>query len=172
MALKFDFNKLRTAVQSFLTATDVNGTALTAGEEAVFVPKMRQAYIVETVNAAKTLTAEDSGKIILMNDASGGAYTITLPTAAQAQDGMWFRFVQNEVTPAQVITIAAGSAIIAGPLKDAGGDVGAGTAGTEVSNLVIGTTSEIGDNIELVFVGGFYVIMSGGSSISGAITTS
>ena len=172
MALKFDFNKLRTAVAGFLTGTDVSGGSLSGGEEAVFVPKMRQAYIVETVNAARTLTAEDSGKIFLLNDSSAAAYTITLPTAAQAEEGMWFRFVQNEVTPAEVITIAAGSAIIAGPLKDAGGDVGAGTAGTEVSNLVIGTSSEVGDSIELVFVGGFYVIMGGGSSISGAITTS
>ena len=172
MALKFDFSKLRTAVAGFLTGTDTAGGSLAAGEEAVFVPKMRQAYIVKTVNTATTLTAEDSGKIILMNDASGGAYQITLPTAAQAQEGMWFRFVQNEVTPANPITIAAGSAIIAGPFKDAGGDVGAGTAGTEVSNLIIGTSSEVGDSIELVFVGGFYVIMGGGSSISGAVTTS
>ena len=50
--------------------------------------------------------------------------------------------------------------------------MGAGTAGTEVSNLIIGTSSEVGDSIELVFVGGFYVIMGGGSSISGAVTTS
>ena len=100
MALKFDFNKLRTAVAGFLTGTDVSGGRLSGGEEAVFVPKMRQAYIVETVNAARTLTAEDSGKIFLLNDSSAAAYTITLPTAAQAEEGMWFIIVQNEVTPA------------------------------------------------------------------------
>ena len=143
MAIKFDFNKMRTAVIGWLGGTDSSGASLSAGEQAVYVPKMRQGFQVETVNTARTLTAEDSGKIFLMNDSSGGVYEITLPTA-----------------------------IIAGPLKDAGGDVGAGTAGTEVSNLVIGTSSEIGDNIEIVFVGGYYVIMSGGSSISGAITTS
>jgi hypothetical protein len=172
MALKFDFNKLRTAIGGFLTPTKFDGTANAAGFESVHIPKMRQAYIVETANAAKTLTAEDSGKIFLLSDASAAAYTITLPTAAQAEEGMWFRFVNTEVTPAEVITIAAGSAIIAGPLKDAGGDVGAGTAGTEVSNILFGTSAEVGDFVELVFVGGFYVIMGGGSSISGAITTS
>ena len=172
MALKFDFNKLRTAVKGFLTGTDVSGGSLSSGEEAVFVPKMRQAYIVETANSARTLTAEDSGKIFLLSDASAAAYTITLPTAAQAEEGMWFRFVNTEVTPAEIITIAAGSAIIAGPLKDAAGDVGAGTAGTEVSNILFGTSAEVGDFVELVFVGGFYVIMGGGSTISGAITTS
>ena len=172
MALKFDFNKLRTAVKGFLTGTDVSGGSLAAGEEAIFVPKLRQAYIVEVANEAKTLTAEDSGKIFLLSDASGGAYQITLPTAAQAEEGMWFRFVNTESTPANAITIAAGSAIIGGPLKDAGGDVGAGTAGTEVSNIVFSANAEIGDFVELVFVGGFYVIMGGGSTISGAITTS
>ena len=172
MALKFDFSKLRTAVAGFLTGTDTAGGSLAAGEEAVFVPKMRQAYIVETVNAAKTLTAEDSGKIFLCSDASGGAYQITLPPAATAQEGMWFRFVNTEVTPANAITIAAGSAIIAGPAKDVGGDIGAGTGGTEVSNVIFSTDAEVGDNIELVFVGGFYVMMHGGSSIAAGITTS
>jgi len=172
MAIKFDFNKLRTAISGFLSGTDTAGGALTSGEQAVYVPKLRQAYIVEEANAAKTLTAEDSGKIFLLSDSSAAAYTITLPTAAEAEEGMWFRFVNTEDTPAEVITIAAGSAIIAGPLKDAGGDVGAGTAGTEVSNILFGTSAEKGDFVELVFVGGLYVIMGGGSSISGAITTS
>ena len=172
MAIKFDFNKLRTAISGFLTGTDSTGGSLAAGEEAVFVPKLRQAYIVETVNSARTLTAEDSGKIFLCNDASAGAYTITLPTAAQAQEGMWFRFVNTEATPAAKITIAAGSAIIAGPAKDVGGDIGAGTGGTEVANVEFSTSAEIGDNIELVFVGGFYVMMHGGSSIAAGITTS
>ena len=34
MALKFDFNKLRTAVKGFLTGTDATGGSLAAGEEA------------------------------------------------------------------------------------------------------------------------------------------
>ena len=171
MALKFDFNKLRTAFGGFLTGTNVSGGSLATGEDAIFVPKLRQAYIVETVNEDRTLTAEDSGKIFLCSDASGGAYEITLPTAAQAQEGMWFRFVNTEDTPAAIITINAGSAIIAGPFKDAAGDVGAGTAGTEVTSIKFHTSAEKGDNIELVFVGGLYVIMGGGSSISGGVTT-
>ena len=172
MALKFSFNKLRSAVKGFLTETDTQGASLTAGEEAIAVPLMRQGFIVEKLNAARTLNTSDSGKIFYNSDASGGAYTVTLPPAASAEEGMWFRFVNTEVTPANAVTIAAGSAIIAGPAKDVGGDIGAGTGGTEVSNVLFSTDAEIGDNVELVFVGGFYVMMHGGSSIAAGLTTS
>ena len=169
MALKFDFSKLRSAMLGFLTPTDSLGTALTAGEEAVYVPKLRQAFEVVNVGAAITLTAEDSGKIFAC-ESSGGAFQITLPVAANIENGLWYRFYVTEDTPTADITIAAGSAIIAGPGKDAGGDVGIGTAGTEVSNVLIDTTGEIGDFIELIAVGGYYM-MNAQSSISGGMTT-
>ena len=41
MALKFDFNKLRTAISGFLTPNKFDGTAEAAGFESVHVPKMR-----------------------------------------------------------------------------------------------------------------------------------
>ena len=168
MALKFSFNKLRTAVLGFLGATDQAGTSLAAGEEAVYVPKMRMGFHVVDMSDDITLTAEDSGKIFHIN--GGGAYQVTLPTAPE--DGLWYRFVNTEVTPSGAVTIAAGSAIIAGPAKDVGGDIGAGTGGTEVSNVLFSTDAEIGDNIELISVGGFYVMMHGGSSIAAGLTTS
>ena len=77
MAQKFSFNKLRTAVAGFLSATDESGASLTAGENAVHVPKMRSAKIVETVAADVTLTNEDSGKLLLVNPTA--ETTITLP---------------------------------------------------------------------------------------------
>ena len=168
MALKFDFSKLRSAMLGFLTPTDALGTALTAGEEAVYVPKMRLGFQVVDMSGNVTLTAEDSGKIFHIN--GGGAYQVTLPTAPE--DGLWYRFVNTEVTPSGAVTIAAGSGIIAGPAKDVGGDIGAGTGGTEVSNVLFSTDAEIGDNIELISVGGFYVMMHGGSSIAAGLTTS
>ena len=168
MALKFSFNKLRTAVLGWLGGTDVSGGALTTGEEAVYVPKMRMGFQVVDMSANITLTAEDSGKIFHIN--GGGAYQVTLPTAPE--DGLWYRFVNTEVTPSGDVTIAAGSTIIAGPCKDVGGDIGVGTGGTEVSNILFQTESEIGDNIELISVGGFYCMMHGGSSIANGITTS
>tara|TARA_R110002049_G_C8912541_1_gene542581 strand:- start:179 stop:685 length:507 start_codon:yes stop_codon:yes gene_type:complete len=168
MALKFSFNKFKSGVLGFLGATDNQGLALTAGEEGVYVPKMRLGFQVVDMTGNVTLTAEDSGKIFHVN--GGGAYAVTLPTAPE--DGLWYRFVNTEVTPSGAVTIAAGSAIIAGPLKDVGGDIGAGTGGTEVSNILFSTDAEIGDNVELISVGGFYCIMGGGSSIAAGFTTS
>ena len=89
MALKFDFNKMRSAVSSFLAGTDVTGGALTDGEEAVFVPKMRSAKIIKNLTANASLTAEDSGKLLNFNVASG--CTITLPAATGT--GIEYHFV-------------------------------------------------------------------------------
>jgi hypothetical protein len=77
MAIKFDFNRMRTAVAGWLSATDSTGASLAAGEEAVYVPKMRTAKIVENVLADITLTNEDSGKLLLVNPTA--ETTITMP---------------------------------------------------------------------------------------------
>ena len=61
MALKFSFNKLRSAVKGFLSATDATGASLAAGEESISVPLMRYGRIIENVAADITLTNEDSG---------------------------------------------------------------------------------------------------------------
>jgi hypothetical protein len=47
--------------------------------------------------------------------------------------------------------------------KDAGGNAANSTAGTQVSNVILDTTAQKGDYVELMFVGGEYV----GSSMSG-----
>jgi len=82
MAIKFDFNKLRTSVVGWLSGTDSSGTSLAAGEQAVYVPKMRSARIVESVLADITLTNEDSGKLLLVNPTA--ETTITLPAIGNA----------------------------------------------------------------------------------------
>ena len=167
MAIKFDFNKLRSAFLGWMTGTDIAGASLSGGEEAVYIPKLRQAFHVVNIGSAITLTNEDSGKIFAV-ESSGGAFQVTLPTTAA--DGVWFRFYGVEETLTADVTIAAGAAIIAGVGKDAAGDVGIGTAGTEVSNVLMDTTGEIGDFVELIGVGGYYM-MNAQSSISGGMTT-
>ena len=125
---------------------------------------------VEPVKAARTLSNNDSGKVFML-DSAGGAYSITLPTAATGEQGVYYKFIVEEETPTGAITIAAGSAIISMVQKDAGGDASNSTAGTQVSNLVIGTSAQKGDVIELMFFNGEYVgtVLSG---INDAITTS
>ena len=98
-----------------------------------------------------------------MCDSAGGAYQITLPTASTGEDGVYYKFIVEEETPTGDITIAAGSAIVSLVAKDAGGDAAVSTAGTQVSNVVLDTTAQKGDYVELMFVAGEYV----GSSLSG-----
>jgi hypothetical protein len=123
---------------------------------------------VENVTVAITLTNDDSGKVFML-DSAGGAYSVTLPTALE--DGVYYKFVVSEETPTGAITIAAGSAIVSLVMKDAGGNASNSTAGTQVSNLIIGTSAEKGDYINLMAAGGEWV----GECLSGidnAVTTS
>lgn len=125
---------------------------------------------VEKITAARTLTNDDSGKVFML-DSAGGAYSITLPTAATGEDGVYYKFIVEEETPTADITIAAGSAIISLVAFDGGGDVGNSTAGTQVSNILVEAASQKGDYIEMMFVNGEYVA-SGLSSIDNGFTTS
>ena len=122
------------------------------------------------VNADITLTEADSGKVFFL-DAAAGTVAITLPTASSGEDGIFYQFVVSEETPSNAITIAAGSAIISLVMKDAGGNASNSTVGTQVSNLIIGTSAQKGDYINMVFFGGEWVAncMSG---IDNAVTTS
>tara|TARA_R100000479_G_scaffold137899_1_gene74267 strand:+ start:772 stop:1203 length:432 start_codon:yes stop_codon:yes gene_type:complete len=125
---------------------------------------------IEPITVARTLVEADSGKVFMLSSA-GGAYEITLPTASTGVDGCHYKFIVEEETPTGAITIAAGSAIISLVMKDAGGDASNSTAGTQVSNVIVGTSAQKGDYINIMFTGGEYVAeaMSG---INNAITTS
>ena len=125
---------------------------------------------IEPITVARTLVEADSGKVFMLSSA-GGAYEITLPTASTGVDGCHYKFIVEEETPTGAITIAAGSAIISLAMKDAGGNASNSTIGTQVSNVIVGTSAQKGDYINIMFTGGEYVAeaMSG---IDDAITTS
>jgi hypothetical protein len=108
MALKFDFSKLRTSVAGWLTATDGSGTSLTAGEEAIYVPKMRIAKRVITWSSATQLYASDSGALVVTGDTAAGI--LTLPTAALAGAGWTIDvfLAHSQASAATHITIGDG----------------------------------------------------------------
>lgn len=132
--------------------------------------KVHDVKDVELVSAAKTLTLSDSGKVF-MCESSGGAYSITLPPATENKVGWNCKFIVWEETPTADITIAAGSAILSGVNKDAGGDAANSTAGTQVSNIILDTTAERGDVVEVMYYGDEYVFTAF-SSINNGIQTS
>ena len=118
---------------------------------------------VEPITVARTLTEADSGKVFMLSNSTGSGYSITLPTAATGVDGCYYKFIVEEETPGHAITIAAGSAIVSLVMKDAGGNASNSTVGTQVSNVILDTTAQKGDYVELMFTAGEYV----GSSLSG-----
>jgi hypothetical protein len=122
---------------------------------------------VENVTVARTLTNDDSGKVFML-DSAGGAYSITLPTSLE--DGVCYKFIVSEETPTGAITIAAGSAIVSFVGLDVSGTL-ASTAGTQISNVIIGTSAQKADSIELMAAGGEWV-GTALSGINGSVTTS
>ena len=65
---------------------------------------------IHDVDGAYTVLQSDSGKVFMLSS-TGGACEITLPVAANLQEGWNCKFVVKENTPTGIITIAAGSAI-------------------------------------------------------------
>ena len=125
---------------------------------------------VELVSAARTLAEADSGKVFFL-DAAAGTVAVTLPTATSGEDGIYYQFIVWEETPSNAITLGAGSAIVSLVMKDAGGNASNSTVGTQVSNLIIGTSAQRGDYINMLFFQGEWAAdcLSG---IDNAVTTS
>ena len=123
---------------------------------------------VHALDGAYTVLASDSGKIFMLS-ATGGTVAITLPTTLA--EGLHYKFVTLEDTPSNAITIGAGSAIIDMVHKDPGGNASNSTAGTAVSNIIVGATSTQGDYIN-IFCDGTTWYAECLSGIDDAITTS
>ena len=125
---------------------------------------------IHALDGAYTMLASDSGKTFMLS-ATGGTVAITLLPAASLVEGWNCKFIVKEDTPSNAITIGAGSSIVHGVQKDAGGDAANSTAGTAVSNIVVGTSSTQGDMINLFTDGTTWYgeILSG---VNNAITTS
>ena len=125
---------------------------------------------IHALDGAYTMLASDSGKTFMLS-ATGGTVAITLLPAADLVEGWNCKFVVLEATQSNAITIGAGSAIIDMVMKDAGGNASNSTAGTAVSNLIVGTSSTQGDYINIFCDGSTYYAecLSG---IDDAVTTS
>ena len=125
---------------------------------------------VHDVDGAHTMTAEDSGKVFTLSS-SAGACEITLLPAASLVKGWNCKLIVKEDTPTGIITVAAGSAIVDLVMKDSGGNASNSTAGTAVSNILIGTAAKQGDYINLICDGSTYYAECL-SSTDDSITTS
>ena len=115
MAIKFDFNKLRTAVTGWLPGSDQTGTSLTAGEQAVYIPKLRTAVPgFLTWSAALSLEHHHSGYTVVTGDTSAGI--LTLPTAAEAGAGWHIDIMINHDQASNATHITVGDGYFIGGL--------------------------------------------------------
>ena len=120
-----------------------------------------------TNTTSYTMLQSDSGKTFMV---SGGTQAITLPPAADLEEGWNCRFVTS-ASPSGAKTLAAGSAIIHGTHQDPDTDKGAGTDGTAVSNLLIAAAGQAGNFCELFTDGSLYYFNADASQ-NAAFTTS
>ena len=110
---------------------------------------------IHDVDGAYTVLQSDSGKVFMLSS-TGGACEITLPVAANLQEGWHAKFVIKEDTPTGVITIAAGSAIIDMVMKDPGGNASNSTVCTAKSNILLRATCTQGDYVNIFTDGSTY----------------
>ena len=161
MALKFSFNKLRTAVAGFLTGTDLSGTSLAAGEEAIHVPKLRTAKIVEPLAATTELTAEDSGKVFIVSQA--GAYDITIP--AVTESGWHAKFILG-TAGANDVDIIGGTADKMVGIEM--GDTNTAIAADSDKITFVASNATVGDWAEVICDGSNYYCVQGAVADNGA----
>ena len=169
MALKFDFNKLRTAVAGFLTGVDAkDGSALTGVDEALFVPKIQTAAVTKVVTADTILTKADFGKTILMGT---NGVDITLP-ACTNEAGATLEIIQTGDYDTAVCTVVQSAAtedffghVFSAEHESAGtdGDTGA-TANTKIT---FAAASKRGDRVELVSDGTVWYVKAHAANYAG-----
>jgi hypothetical protein len=123
----------------------------------------RQLANVEAVTGATTLTAEDSGKVLILK-ASAGAQ-ITLPAVATSA-GLRFKFIVGQLFATTDWTVKAATNVIEGSVLVNGAHV----AGVDENTIsFVASAESIGDFAELVCDGTNWYVNGSGVS-AGAIT--
>ena len=123
---------------------DGNGTKLAArasNEEGAYMFNLN-----DSSASSHTLDMGDSGKIYLLN--STVARTITLP---KVKAGIRFKFIVTDSTAASTIVTNEGTALIKGNVV-ADND----TDALDGTTITVGTSADIGDNLELVCDGTYW----------------
>ncbi len=104
------------------------------------------------VSAATTLTDQESGCVILVDN--GAAYTITLPAPSAATAGCTYKFIQNTAAAANTILIDCGVGLCNGVVVRNGAGTAAGV-GVRYAKFLTGA-SQSGDCITLTCDGVMY----------------
>jgi hypothetical protein len=123
----------------------------------------RQLANVEAVRGATTLTAKDSGKVLILKAAAGAQ--ITLPEVATSA-GLRFKFIVGQLFATTDWTVKADDDVIEGSVLVNGAHV----AGVDENTIsFVASAESIGDFAELVCDGTNWYVNGSGVS-AGAIT--
>ena len=139
-------------------ADDVNSKYIHENVEAVTsitLASQVQTRLVEAITTTKSLEASDSGKVFTVDQ--GSAYSITLPTVAQAGAG-WHAtfFLVGQDNNAVEIIPDASEDTLRGAITSADGSGGA-SAETGVDQLIfVANTAKNGDRVDIVCTGSFF----------------
>jgi hypothetical protein len=124
---------------------------------------LRQVGVIETLTGATTLTAEDSGKVFILNAAAGAQ--ITLPAVADGA-GQSYKFVVGGLFATTAWTIKAATNKIQGGVIVNSVNV----PGADENTITFSASNDtIGDFVELVGDGTNWYVFGLGTA-SGAIT--
>ena len=158
MAIKFDFNRLRTGIKSFLKITD------TAGYEVVHLPTFRQARNVITVGDADyTILDDDSGAVVNLATAATAARTITLPAA---NTGLYYEVCWSVASDGYATIIDVPSGALLGSVTAQNG-----TGTTIVQSDGTDTKITVNDNVEPGTVLKFFCVDSTNWVCSGVVNS-
>jgi hypothetical protein len=156
MAIKFDFNKLRTAVTKWTTGVDTALGTLAAGDQAIYTPHLRHARPTEHITNAsavtRTLLDAESGTLFSIDlSAVDNDIAITLPTAAGSA-GVYYDFCfmvdSDDDADFTLTTGAAGTDIYGGITTLAANSTVDAFAG--ISNIVVdGSVAQSAEGLRL-----------------------
>ena len=166
MALNFSFNKLRTAVRGFLTASE------TSGSDGVYLPKIQTAAVVEKIElgagGSKTLTATDFGKVFLCEQSGGTDSAVTLPAATSGGTLTFIVSLTPSGTGDMVISAATADTIVFAGAADAGAD---GASNLLADSFTIEAAAVGGERIECVADGTYWYVYAHMGAVGGVTTT-
>ncbi len=165
MAIKFDFNRLRTAIKGFLVATE------TVGEDVVHLPKLQAAAVVEKLElgagGSKVLTANDFGKVFMCEQSGGTDSAVTLPAATSGGTLTFIVSLTPSGTGDMVISAATADTIVFSGNGDADAD---GASNLLADSFTIEAAAVGGERIDCVADGSFWYVNARMNAV-GSITT-
>ena len=166
MAIKFDFNRLRTAIKGFIKAEN------TAGSEVIHLPKLQAAAVVEKLalgaGDTKILKDDDFGKVFMCEQSGGTDSAVTLPPATAGGTLTFIVSLTPSGTGDMVISAATADTIVFAGAADAGAD---GDSNLLADSFTIEAAAVGGERIECVADGTYWYVYAHMGAVGGVTTT-